>query len=77
MQAIHAYRRVLRDCGRYLADLSLVGAQLKALRKEYVRTFGDFALIKQQQQGTTAGARQGTQLALLDACKNYTIPGWT
>eukprot|EP00966_Prymnesium_polylepis_P119916 2771098-Prymnesium_polylepis.1 len=63
----------LRDCGRYLADLSLVLKQFEALRKDYVRTFGDFALVKQQQQPLSK--RQ--QLALLDACRTYSVPGWS
>eukprot|EP00966_Prymnesium_polylepis_P306299 7078159-Prymnesium_polylepis.1 len=73
MLAIYAWRRVLRNCGRYLADMALMLKQLKALRKDYVRTFGDFVLVKQQQQPLSRRQR----LALLTTCKTYSVPGWS
>ena len=45
MNAMYAYRRVLRDCGRYLAPLHLALAQLRALRQQYIATWGTQSLI--------------------------------
>ena len=73
MNAIYAYRRVLRDCGRHLADLSLVGAQLKAMRKQYIAQFGDFALVRDQQQPLS----KAEHLAMLATLRNYQIVPWS
>ena len=45
MNAMYGYRRVLRDCGRYLAPLHLALAQLRALRQQYVATWGNMSLV--------------------------------
>ena len=45
MNAMYAYRRVLRDCGRYLAPLHLALAQLRALRQQYIATWGTQSLV--------------------------------
>ena len=72
MNAIYAYRRVLRDCARYLADLHAVLQQLKAERKKYLRTWGDAALVKDQQQPLSKQQQQAL-LAVLELLK---IAGW-
>jgi hypothetical protein len=73
MQALYAYRRVLRDCGRFLACLAMVLIQLKALRKQYTRTFGDLALVKQQQQPLS----KHQQLAMLRVLTTYAMDNWS
>lgn len=38
LQAVYGYRRVQRDCGRYLADLHKAGTLLKGLNAAFLRT---------------------------------------
>ena len=45
MLAIHAYRRVLRDCGRYRADLGKAAAQLRGLVKSFLRDEGQDSMV--------------------------------
>ena len=44
LQAIYGYRRVLRDCGRYLADLKKVGDVLRGLNAAFLKLWGQEAL---------------------------------
>tara|TARA_B110000503_G_scaffold47688_1_gene77649 strand:- start:114 stop:5735 length:5622 start_codon:yes stop_codon:yes gene_type:complete len=45
MNAMYAYRRVLKDCGRFLAPLSSALSQLRSLRAQYVSTWGTQSLV--------------------------------
>ena len=44
MQAVYAYRRVLRDCGRYLGDLHKSAMMLKGMNAAFLKAWGQEAL---------------------------------
>ena len=44
LQAIYAYRRVQRDCGRYLADMGKAAALLKGMNVAFLKAWGQEAL---------------------------------
>ena len=76
MNAVYGYRNVMRDCGRELADLTPCFQQLRALKLDYRRAFGDMALVRQQAQAFERGQLLAmvtalTSLALID------VPGWS
>ena len=71
MGALYGYRRVLRDCGRHLADLSAVAKQLKALRAQYMSVWGDFALVRVQQQPLSRSERLSLLHHLLDPLRSF------
>ena len=45
---IHGFRRVMKDCGRYLPDMKEVGKVLKGLNISYMADWGQDALITHQ-----------------------------
>ena len=71
--AIYGYRRVMRDCGRYLCDMAAVHKVLKALCEQYKRVWGAAAFEKQQAQIFS----NDMLLAIQDACVRSTVPGWS
>ena len=71
--AIYGYRRVMRDCGRYLCDMAAVHKVLKALCEQYKRVWGAAAFDKQQAQIFS----NDMLLAIQDACVRSTVPGWS
>jgi len=50
LSAIHAYRRVQRDCGRYLAPLDGVGKILRGLCETYKKLWGADSLVPQRRE---------------------------
>ena len=48
--AIYAYRRVMRDCGRYIPDMAQTRAVLKGLCMRYKARWGDDAFVPERKQ---------------------------
>ena len=48
--AIYAFRRVMRDCGRYLPDMTEVRRVLKGICARYKARWGDEAFVPQRKQ---------------------------
>ena len=48
--AIYAFRRVIRDCGRYLPDMTEVRRVLKGICARYKARWGDEAFVPQRKQ---------------------------
>ena len=73
MAAIYAWRRVLRDCGRYLAPLHLALGQLKALRHSFMDEWGASSLVPDHGKPV---ARENI-IKAVEMLTNHAIPGWS
>ena len=70
---IHGFRRVMRDCGRYLPDMKEVGKVLKGLNMTYMADWGQDSLITHQCKTLSHGHLR----SINKACAERTVPGFT
>ena len=73
LQAVIAYRRVQRDCGRELVPMQGVSKVLRGLLRRYQALFGDRALVPTRAEPFS----QTHLLAMVRGCNNIVIPSWT
>ena len=63
---IHCFRRVMRDCGRYLPDVKEVGKVLKELNMMYMADWGQDSLVTHQCKTLSHGHLRGINKACSD-----------
>lgn len=73
LNAVYGWRRVQRDCGRYLCDMHEVRKVLRGLCEQYKRIWGDDAFVVQQ----AAIFSNAMLLAIAKACDAFAVPGWS
>ena len=73
MLYIHGFRRVIRDCGRYLPDMKEVGKVLKGLNISYMADRGQDALITHQCKALSHGHLR----AINRAKTKWSVPGFS
>jgi len=73
LQAVIAYRRVQRDCGRELVPMQGVSKVLRGLLRRYQTLFGDRALVPIRAEPFS----QAHLLALIRGCTTLAIPAWS
>ena len=71
--AIYGWRRVQKDCGRYLCDMKLVRKHVRGLCMLYKKVWGPEAFEVQQ-----AGIFLRVELVMLcETCVTYGVAGWS
>ena len=70
---IHAHRRVMIDCGRFVCDLLLVAKLIKGLNAMYVSVWGDDALVVQHAKPIP----RDLLLAMRRTIAQALVPAWT
>jgi hypothetical protein len=73
LNAIYGWRRVLKDCGRYLAPMSLALAQIRGVRLQYTITWGNDSLVPQKHRPIPKALVH----AVLKVLEAYGVPGWS
>ena len=73
LQAIYGWRRVMRDCGRHLCDMTEVLRVLKGLCLQYRAAYGPEAFLKQQAMVFSLDMLHAISLA----CTAYRVPGFS
>ena len=73
LNAIYGWRRVMRDCGRYLADMVNVLRVLKGLNMRYRRLWGPEAFVRAKQRVFS----RAMLLRLASACVGLLVGAWT
>jgi len=71
LQAIYGYRAVLRECGRWLPDMTDVIPILHGLNENYKTNWGANSLVPQHRRPFTQAMLQGIHLALFTCA----VPG--
>ena len=73
LNAIYGWRRVMRDCGRYLADMVDVLRVLKGLNMRYRRLWGPEAFVRAKQRVFS----RSMLLRLASACLGLLVGAWS
>ena len=71
--ASYGHRRVMRDCGRYTADMRTAMQVLKGMCETYKHVFGPEAFEKHQ----AAILSRAMSIAIAQACASASVPEWT
>ena len=72
MQAIHGFQRVMRDCGRVVADNAMVASTLKGMCMRYKEIWGDDAFVREQAATFTLPMLK----AIMRALEKCSVAGW-
>ena len=73
MQAVWGFQRVMRDCGRVVADNGQVATTLKGLCSAYKAIWGQDAFIREQVHTFTLAML----LTISTTLSEYSVPSWT
>ena len=73
LNAIYGWRRVLKDCGRYLAPMGLALAQCRGIRLQYTIAWGNDSLVPQKHRPIPKALVD----AILKVLETYGVPGWS
>ena len=73
LQAIYGHRRVMRDCDRFISDMTHVNSVLKGLCELYKNMYGPEAFMVDQAELMD----RAMLLAVADTCLAQAVPGWS